>query len=192
MYEGPSRLLPFPRPSSSFGHSNDDPDQAMSTTSTEVIPPSSPTNSTTSNNNTNSETGTGTRARNNTDLESIEALAQNILEMQNLCSQVRMDAPLAVENQHIMELRVIRRHLELLQEQTRDLQSFIRATLNSLTGSLAALRSHVASAASISSGLGGSSNNTESSRRDSPSSDNIINLEEATPPTLARPVCSQF
>ncbi|CAL8127118.1 unnamed protein product [Orchesella dallaii] len=93
---------------------------------------------------------TPTGARSDSDLRSIEALAQNILEMQNLCSQVRMDAPLAVENQHIMELRVIRRHLELLQEQTRELQSSIRATLNSLaTGSLAALRSHVANATNV-------------------------------------------
>lgn len=94
-----------------------------------------------------------------------------------------MDAPLAVENQHIMELRVIRRHLELLQEQTRDLQSSIRATLNSLaTGSLAALRSHVANAAN---------NAANSQQQESRSSDNIsnpfLNMEQATPPTPIGP-----
>lgn len=90
-----------------------------------------------------------------------------------------MDAPLAVENQHIMELRVIRRHLELLQEQTRDLQSSIRATLNSLaSGSLAALRSHVANAANNSS--------TNQDPRDAPPI-TFPNLEQATPPTPVGP-----
>lgn len=92
-----------------------------------------------------------------------------------------MDAPLAVENQHIMELRIIRRHLELLQEQTRDLQSSIRATLNSLaTGSLAALRSHVANATAASASI--SSSNQESRGRVSPPF-----LQAVTPPTPIGP-----
>ena len=52
-----------------------------------------------------------------------------------------------IETQHIIELQSIRSHLELLQEQTRELQSSIRATLTSLArGSLDALRTHVTNA----------------------------------------------
>lgn len=57
-------------------------------------------------------------------------------------SRARRDAPLAVENNHIRELQNIRRHLEVLQDQTRELQSSIRATLSSLArGSLDVLNS---------------------------------------------------
>jgi hypothetical protein len=59
-------------------------------------------------------------------------------------SQARRDAPLTIETGHIVELQNIRRHLEVLQEQTRDLQSSIRQTLSSLArGSFDALRSRM-------------------------------------------------